>query len=92
MLITSNGMMVRTPVREAKHGISIQGRSTQGVKIMDLRPGDRLVTITTFDELDKQLPLSGIDMLEEPEDIETSIDAMEDDEEPADEDTEDSEE
>jgi DNA gyrase subunit A len=50
MLITAEGMMTRTPIKEAGHGISTQGRSTQGVKIMTLDEGDRLVAITTFEE------------------------------------------
>ncbi len=57
MLISADGMMTRTPIKERNHGISTQGRSTQGVKVMDLRPGDRLVAITTFDEAETQLPL-----------------------------------
>ena len=59
MLISAEGMMTRTPVKEAdpKHGISTQGRSTQGVRIMDLKEADRLVAITTFEEENKQLPL-----------------------------------
>jgi len=50
MLITAEGMMTRTPIKEEGHGISTQGRSTQGVRVMTLEPGDRLVAITTFDE------------------------------------------
>jgi DNA gyrase subunit A len=52
MLITAEGMMTRTPIKEKdpKHGISTQGRSTQGVKVMTLDEGDRLVAITTFEE------------------------------------------
>jgi DNA gyrase subunit A len=50
MLITALGMMTRTPVKEPKHGISTQGRSTQGVRVMALDEGDRLVAITTFEE------------------------------------------
>jgi len=50
MLITAEGMMTRTPIKEPKHGISTQGRSTQGVRVMALDEGDRLVAITTFDE------------------------------------------
>jgi len=57
MLISADGMMTRTPIKERNHGISTQGRSTQGVKVMDLRGGDRLVAITTFDEAETQLPL-----------------------------------
>ncbi len=50
MLITAEGMMTRTPIKEEGHGISTQGRSTQGVRIMSLEEGDRLVAITTFGE------------------------------------------
>jgi DNA gyrase subunit A len=52
MLITAEGMMTRTPIKEEdpKHGISTQGRSTQGVRVMTLEEGDKLVAITTFDE------------------------------------------
>jgi DNA gyrase subunit A len=39
MLISSNGTLVRTPVKE----ISVQGRNTQGVRLMRLDEGDRLV-------------------------------------------------
>jgi DNA gyrase subunit A len=60
MLISADGMMTRTPVKEEdpKHGISTQGRSTQGVRVMDLKEEDRLVAITTFEEENKQLPLA----------------------------------
>jgi DNA gyrase subunit A len=51
MLITAEGMVTRTPVKEKdpRKGITIQGRSTQGVKIMTLDEGDSLVAITTFE-------------------------------------------
>ena len=39
MLISSSGTLVRTPVSE----ISIQGRNTQGVRLIRLDEGDRLV-------------------------------------------------
>ncbi len=39
MLISSNGTLVRTPVAE----ISVQGRNTQGVRLIRLDEGDRLV-------------------------------------------------
>jgi DNA gyrase subunit A len=58
MLISADGMMTRTPIKEEGHGISTQGRSTQGVRVMDLKEGDRLVAITTFEETNKQLPLT----------------------------------
>jgi DNA gyrase subunit A len=55
MLISAEGMMTRTPVKEEdpRKGITTQGRSTQGVRVMTLDEGDRLVAITTFEESDK---------------------------------------
>jgi DNA gyrase subunit A len=52
MLISAEGMMTRTPVKEEdpRKGITTQGRSTQGVRVMTLDEGDRLVAITTFEE------------------------------------------
>ena len=41
MLITSNGTLVRTPVAE----ISVLGRNTQGVRLIRLDEGDRLVGV-----------------------------------------------
>ncbi len=39
MLISSSGTLVRTPVE----GISVQGRNTQGVRLIRLHDDDRLV-------------------------------------------------
>jgi DNA gyrase subunit A len=52
MLISAEGMVTRTPVKEKdpRQGISTQGRSTQGVRVMSLDEGDRLVAITAFEE------------------------------------------
>jgi DNA gyrase subunit A len=52
MLISAEGMMTRTPIKEKdpRQGISTQGRSTQGVRVMTLDEGDRLVAITAFEE------------------------------------------
>jgi len=52
MLISAEGMMTRTPVKEEdpRKGITTQGRSTQGVRVMALDETDRLVAITTFEE------------------------------------------
>jgi DNA gyrase subunit A len=47
MLISSNGTLVRTPVAD----ISVQGRNTQGVRLIRLDEGDRLVG------LDRIIPL-----------------------------------
>jgi DNA gyrase subunit A len=54
MLVSAEGMMTRTPVKEEdpRKGITTQGRSTQGVRVMTLDEGDKLVAITTFEEED----------------------------------------
>jgi len=51
MLISANGVVTRTPVKEddPRKGITVQGRTTQGVKLMDIKPEDSLVAITVFD-------------------------------------------
>ncbi len=53
MIISAEGIIIHTPVREKdpnQKGISIQGRSTQGVKLQELDPGDRVVAIACFDK------------------------------------------
>jgi DNA gyrase subunit A len=51
VIISAEGMVTRTPVKEKdpRQGITVQGRSTQGVRIMSLDPGDQLVAITAFE-------------------------------------------
>ncbi len=51
MIISAEGIVTRTPVTEKdpRKGITIQGRSTQGVMLMRLDEGDRVVAITAFD-------------------------------------------
>ncbi|MDP9119806.1 MAG: DNA gyrase subunit A [Acidobacteriota bacterium] len=46
MLITQEGMIIRINVS----GVRVVGRSTQGVKLMDLDPGDRLVAVAKLAE------------------------------------------
>ncbi len=50
MIISANGIITRTPVQEGntKKGITIQGRSTQGVILMRLSGDDSVVAITCF--------------------------------------------
>jgi DNA gyrase subunit A len=53
MIISALGIVIQTPVKEKdpkQRSISIQGRSTQGVKIQELDPGDRVVAIASFDK------------------------------------------
>ncbi|MFC2034528.1 DNA gyrase subunit A [Chloroflexota bacterium] len=52
MIISADGIITRTPVLEqnARKGITIQGRSTQGVILMRLGDSDRVVAITSFSQ------------------------------------------
>ncbi len=52
MLISAEGMITLTPIKEKdpRQGITAQGRSTQGVRVMTLDEGDRLVAITAFEQ------------------------------------------
>jgi DNA gyrase subunit A len=51
MIISAEGIITLTPVREKdpRQGITIQGRSTQGVKLMRLAESDRVVAIASFE-------------------------------------------
>jgi len=50
MIISAEGIVTCTPTREKdpRLGITIQGRSTQGVRLMRLGAGDKVVAITSF--------------------------------------------
>jgi DNA gyrase subunit A len=48
MLITQDGMIIRTQVDEAS--FRVIGRSTQGVRVMDLEDGDRLVALAKIED------------------------------------------
>jgi DNA gyrase subunit A len=52
MIVSAEGIVIQTPVKEKdpKMGITIQGRSTQGVKLMRLDTGDKVVALTCFDK------------------------------------------
>jgi DNA gyrase subunit A len=51
MIISAKGIITRTPVREKdpRKGITIQGRSTQGVRLMKLESSDSVVAIAAFE-------------------------------------------
>jgi len=51
MIISAEGIVIRTPVEEKdpRQGITILGRSTQGVKLMRLGHSDKVVAIACFD-------------------------------------------
>ena len=48
MLISSSGTLVRTAVRD----ISIIGRNTQGVTLIRVAPGQRLVGLATVESIE----------------------------------------
>ncbi len=51
MIISAEGIVTRMAVREKdpKHGIVFRGRDTQGVRLMRLEAGDKVVAIAVFD-------------------------------------------
>jgi DNA gyrase subunit A len=49
MIISADGIIIYTPIEE----ISVQGRSTQGVRLMDMTGDDRVVAITNFERVEK---------------------------------------
>jgi DNA gyrase subunit A len=50
MLITDGGKVLRCPVK----GISTMGRATQGVRVMNLDAGERLVSMARIAESDEE--------------------------------------
>jgi len=52
MITTAEGIVIQTPVKEKdpRQGITVQGRSTQGVKLQELDAGDRVVAIACFEK------------------------------------------
>jgi DNA gyrase subunit A len=52
MIISAEGIVIQTPVKEKdpRQGITILGRSTQGVRLMRLDPDDTVVAIACFEK------------------------------------------
>ena len=81
MLITDAGTLVRTSVAE----VSSLGRNTQGVRLIRLSEGEKLVEITAIDESDAQAgedadteengEVSEVEVSDAAGDTETSVDA-----------------
>jgi DNA gyrase subunit A len=46
LVVTQNGIVIRVPVA----GISAVGRNTQGVKVINLDPGDRVIDFTRVEQ------------------------------------------
>ena len=55
MMISSNGTLVRTPVGD----VSIQGRNTQGVRLIRLDEGERLIGVEQVEALSEDLAGEG---------------------------------
>ena len=68
MLITDAGTLVRTSVAE----VSSLGRNTQGVRLIRLSDGEKLVEITAIDESDAQAADDGSEDEDEVSDTENS--------------------
>jgi DNA gyrase subunit A len=54
MLISKSGITIRTPAT----GISVIGRNTQGVRLMNLKAGDKVVACTVLDHEEDVEPVS----------------------------------
>src|SRR3989337_2659625 len=50
MIVSSDGTLIRLKVK----GISVIGRNTQGVRLIDLREGDRVVGIAKLEEKEEE--------------------------------------
>ena len=50
MLISSNGTLVRTAVND----ISVQGRNTQGVRLIRVESGQRLVGLARIESIEEE--------------------------------------
>ena len=50
MLITTGGVLIRTRIKEVRE----QGRSTQGVRLINLDAGEKLVGMQTVVETDEE--------------------------------------
>ncbi|MDD4859822.1 MAG: DNA gyrase subunit A [Dehalococcoidales bacterium] len=50
MVISAEGILTCIPIKERdpRQGITVQGRSTQGVRLMRLDEGDKVVAVTSF--------------------------------------------
>jgi DNA gyrase subunit A len=57
MLITDAGKVIRTPVK----GISVIGRNTQGVRLIDLEPGEKVAGVAILGEKESEEETGGND-------------------------------
>jgi len=63
MVITQNGIMIRMPV----DGISVIGRNTQGVRLINLDDGDRVIAMTRVAKSEVQAIEEAVDSMARPE-------------------------
>ncbi|KKH48804.1 DNA gyrase subunit A [Methanosarcina sp. 1.H.A.2.2] len=89
MFTSAEGIIIRIPAK----GISVQGRNTQGVRIMNIKPGDKVVgmaRIKAEDEDERKLKLTNLrarkaeqagEMAEDSEDEGEDVEELEDFEE-----------
>jgi DNA gyrase subunit A len=68
MLITDGGKVLRCPVK----GISQMGRATQGVRVMDLGTGERLVSMARLAESDAEADAAAPDAMAQPVAVESA--------------------
>ena len=66
MLISNKGTLVRTRVDE----VSVQGRNTQGVRLIRLKEGEKLVGLEQVDEPDAPIEIEQLDEPDAPADME----------------------
>jgi DNA gyrase subunit A len=50
MIISKNGILIRTSVQ----GINVIGRNTQGVRIMNLKPGDKVISVAKIENPEEE--------------------------------------
>ena len=55
MIINKSGIAIRLPVSELR----VMGRNTQGVRLISLRNGDQISSVTKIDKDEEEEPLSG---------------------------------
>jgi DNA gyrase subunit A len=79
MVTSAEGIIIRIPAQE----ISVQGRNTQGVRIMNLKPGDKVVGVARIKngEAEKDLKLTDLEAGEAEEGLEAVEDEVEEIEE-----------
>jgi len=59
MVTTSKGIIIRVPVS----GIRVQGRNTQGVRIMNVEGGDRVVGVARLAKEEEKVVQEKLEML-----------------------------